>query len=169
MFVCIVHQPMLACLRVSQRLMIHAAMQAKSHCAQHGVFVHVDCKHLVRAESGDAPEPLLHEPAASDIDSDSDSDTSDEFSSQKDGRRTIMALLGIIAADTPLLLVAFAAGRLWHHIFLMSQSHLYTIQPHVSECMSHSLWLYSHVYLHSSHERDRHTRSTTSHRQSIMC
>lgn len=69
-----------------------------------------DRQRVVRAECGDATEPLLHEPAGSESDSDPDLDSSAEVSLQKNGRRTIAALLGMSAADTPLLLLAFAAG-----------------------------------------------------------
>ena len=87
---------------------IHCMPEMNNHCSP-GL---ADCQTVVRAECGDASEPLLHEPAGSESDSDSGSDSAAEVSLQKNGRRTIAALLGMSAADTPLLLLAFAAGKL---------------------------------------------------------
>ena len=59
-----------------------------------------------RAETSTASEPLLGKPAATDS-----AETSDKAASKpKNETETVKALLRMSAVDTPLLMLAFAAG-----------------------------------------------------------
>ena len=74
-----------------------------------------------RAESPEILAPLLDKTDASNAASSSDGNIKSKSASRKHETETVKALLSMSAVDTPLLMLAFAAGKLQHTCIIMHQ------------------------------------------------
>lgn len=76
--------------------------------------VHADWQESFRAESPEVLTPLLGKIDGSNAESSSEAENKSNFKRKKHDTETVKALLSMSAVDTPLLMLAFAAGNSLH-------------------------------------------------------
>ena len=85
------------------------------------IIVPADWQESFCAESPEVLAPLLDKTDASNAASPSEGNIKSKSASRKHETETVKALLSMSAVDTPLLMLAFAAGKFQHTCIIMQQ------------------------------------------------
>ena len=85
------------------------------------IIVPADWQESFRAESPEVLAPLLDKTDASNAASSSEGSIKSKSASTKHETETVKALLSMSAVDTPLLMLAFAAGKVQHSCIMLQQ------------------------------------------------